>query len=245
MIGLIKAEFLKLSKSLGYKILLLCAVGIGILLGCLLTIMPFNREMNGYQAYLNAISETQCACVFASIFTAIFIGNDFSNRTFGMSITYGCSRRSLLLSKVMVYLIGMVSVLLITPLVSTSIVTAIRGFGQWNAEVTGHLTMSTLRLLLGWAALGGFCTLFAVWIKNIGGIIGAELGLLMLLIAFIQFTLFTDSPLFKPLLSFVFLYQLFTVTQPESTVMYLAVCSVTFAVSLIASLFLFERAEFK
>jgi ABC-type transport system involved in multi-copper enzyme maturation permease subunit len=241
---LIKSEFLKLSNSRSYKILLACGIGVGLLLGVLLWLMPGTKE-NGYQIYVRLVSEVQMPAVFASLFAAFFIGSEFADRTFGTGVVSGCVRRNLLIAKTVTYMAGMLVLLLMSPLTVTTLISVVRGFGPWNGAILAHMVRTTLLLCAGYGALGGFCVFFAVLIKNVGGIIGAEFGLLLGLAAGIQIMGLLQLPLPGQILKFIFVYQMAQVSQPESIPLYIGVCAVTLIATLAGAKVVFERAELK
>ena len=94
---LIQAEFLKLSKLRAYKILLLCAVTVGVLFsGLTLGMQPEMVEEfgtpDGYSMFLSSLTDTQMYMILSVIFAAIFVCNEYTNRTFGMSLFSGHPR---------------------------------------------------------------------------------------------------------------------------------------------------------
>lgn len=236
---LIKAEFLKLSKSMGYKVLLLCSVGMGVLVGGMFMLVDLGMEMNGRLMFLQIISETQTQAVLASIFAAVFVCNEFSNRTFGIGVMSGCSRLNLLLSKAVVYIVGLLPIVLIYPIVGTVITVIDKGFGEMNSEIWGQLGLTTFLFVMGIIAMGSFCFMLAILVKNIGGTIGAGIGLLLVLILTGQF-----APL-SPVMKFAFTYQLAQITQPDSLALFYAVISATIVLTLIISRIIFEKYELK
>lgn len=236
---LLKAEFLKLSKSMGYKVLLLCAAGVGVLVGCIVTILDVTAEANGRLIYLQILSETQTQAMLAIIFASVFVCNEFSNRTFGIGIMSGCSRLHLWLSKGIVYITGLLSIIFTYPLVGTIITTVRRGFGETSVSDWQHLGLTTFLFVMGIIAMGCFCFMLAMLVKNVGGTIGAGIGLLMVLILAGQFSRFA------PVMRFAFTYQLERAAQPESLAVFHAVISATIVLTLIASKVIFEKAELK
>lgn len=234
---LIKAEFLKLSKSPGYKILLLSAAGMGVLIGLLM--LDIQMDRNGSAVYLSMLDETQVYAMFASIFAGVFICGEFSNRTFGVSVFSGCTRLSILLAKAAVFVIGLLSISFTYPLVSAAVTTTGKGFGALNAELLSQLGWATFLFIFGGAAMGGFCFMLAMLIKNTGGTIGACLGTLIGLATIAEF------PNFQPVMKYTFLYQMAQVAQPESLAIYHIVISATIVITLIASRIIFERSELK
>ena len=236
---LIKAEFLKLSKSLGYKVMLRCSLGLGVLLGAIPLIDIEIIEASGYSIYLLILKETQVQALFISIFAAIFICNEFSNRTFSTGIMNGCSRFSLLLSKAVAYVVGVISIIFVYPITAVSITTIHGGFGETSFEIWQYLFITTCLFIVGIIALSSFCFTLAILIKNVGGTTGAGFGLLLLLI------LVGDFTPFEPIMKFTFTYQLAHASQPESIFLYLAVTCSTIVISLIVSSNIFKRSELK
>jgi len=237
---LIKAEFLKLSKSLGFKILILCSLGAGVLVGILLLTYEMPAEVSGYNVYLQSLVDTQLHGILTSVFVAVFLCNEFVNRTFGMSLFSGCPRRSVLFSKIIVFLVGLLPVLFAESLSVTVITTIIRGFGvDLNVETWKYLIRTTLLYILGNAAMGGFCVILAILIKNIGGTIGAGIGFILVI------AVLNGYEKFEPVMKFTFLYQLNQVVDLKSYGLFIMVSVVTLVVTLITSLIIFEKSELK
>lgn len=235
---LIKAEFLKLSKSMGYKILLLCDFVLCAISG----LFMMDTQMgvaDGYSAFMSAMVDTQVVMTFSIIFASVFICNEFSNRTFGISLFSGCSRRKILLSKVIVFLAGIIPIILIEPLVTGTMVTISKGFGEFNGQILAGLTQKMFLFILGGVAIGSICALIAVLIRNIGGTIGAGLGLMLAM------ELLTLIPKAEFLSRLMVTYQIKLLPHMESYVQFLAVTIVTLAVTLAASIFIFKRTELK
>jgi ABC-type transport system involved in multi-copper enzyme maturation permease subunit len=235
---LIKAEFLKLSKSLSYKTLLLCMAGMGILVGFMFTFVDMGIEINGRSMYLQTLSDIQMQAILSSIFAAAFICNEFTDRTFGVSIMSGCPRLSLLFSKAVVYIVGLLSIIFVYPIVGTVITTVIAGFGETNPAVWRHLGLTTFLFAMGIIAMGSFCFMLAMLIKNSGGTIGAGIGLLLALTLAGQLAPFA-------IMKFNFTYQLAQISQPDSLALYLVVILATIVLTLTVSKIFFEKAELK
>ncbi|MGL6198958.1 MAG: ABC transporter permease [Lachnospiraceae bacterium] len=235
---LIKAEFLKLSKSLGYKILLLCTFGYSVMIGLFAMDVETGRP-DGVTAYLSVLSDAGMYMSLAAIFAAIFVCNEFSNRTFGMSLFSGCPRWRVLLSKVIVFLIGFMPVVFLEPLMSGIVVSINKGFGDLDTGIWIDLLQATFLFILGSVAIGGFSFMLAVIIKNIVGTIGAGLGLVL------GMQMLGIIPQTTALAKLTLMYQVGLLPQPESTGMFIAVTAVTLAVTLAASTFIFEKADLK
>ena len=250
---LVKAEFLKLSKSLGFKILILCGIAVGLLIGVIFAFMPMPTDipeelvaataaitqLTGIDAFLMEIASVGNVGIFAGVFVALFIGSEFSHRTFGLSIMAGCSRISLFLAKFIVFFVGLLVVMLVYPIALAIFMGIVNGFGEFNAEVWTHLARTMGLLLLGYTALAGFCAMIATLIKNVGGTIGASLGILVILGSIVAI------PNLSSVMRFTFVYQIAQVAQPSSMLMYIAVCAGTFLITMAVSVLTFKKTELK
>lgn len=235
---LIKAEFLKLSKSLGYKILLLCTFGYSVMMGLFAMDTEVGRP-DGVTAYLSMLSDAGMYMGMAAIFAALFVCNEYSNRTFGMSLFSGCTRWRVLLSKAIVYLVGLMPVVFLEPLMSGIMVSINKGAGSLDGGVWIDLLQATFLFILGAVAIGGLSFMLGVIIKNIVGTIGAGLGLV------IGMQMLGIIPQTTALAKLTLMYQVGLLPQPESTGMFIAVTVVTLAMTLAASTFIFEKVELK
>lgn len=235
---LIKAEFLKLSKSLGYKILLLCTFGFSVMMG-LFAMDVETGSPDGVTAYLSMLSDAGMYMGLTAIFAAIFVCNEFSNRTFSMSLFSGCPRWRVLLSKVIVFLIGLMPVVFLEPLMSGIMVSINKGGGDLDAGIWIDIFQATFLFILGNVAIGGFSFMLAIIIKNIVGSIGAGLGLML------GMQMLDMIPQTTALAKLTLMYQVGLLPQPESTGMFIAVTAVTLVVTLAASALIFEKTELK
>lgn len=235
---LIKAEFLKLSKSMGYKVLLLCDFVLCAITG--LFMMDIEMGMpDGYSSFMSALVDTQVVMTFSVIFASVFICNEFANRTFSISLFSGCSRRKILLSKIIVFLIGILPFILIEPFVTGTMVTISKGFGDFDSQILAELIQTTFLFILGGLAIGSICAMLAVLIKNIGGTIGAGLGIMLVM------ELLPIAPKAEFLAKLMVSYQIKLLPNMESYGQFLAVTIATFVVTLVASVFIFKKAELK
>jgi len=235
---LIKAEFLKLSKSLGYKILLLCTFGFSVMMGLFAMDVETGRA-DGLTAYLLALSDAGMYMGLTAVFAAIFVCSEFSNRTFGMSLFSGCARWRVLLSKVIVFLIGLMPVVFLEPLMAGFLVSINKGVGSFNAGIWTCLFQATCLFILGNVAIGGFSFMLAVIIKNIVGTIGAGIGFILVM------QMLGGIPQTTALAKLTLMYQVGLLPQPESTGLFIAVTAITLLVTLVTSALIFEKTELK
>jgi len=108
--NLMKAELFKLKKSSGFKALCICNMA-SILSSVLLLIA--GAEGTGYNALIVSLTYILHHAVIGYLFAAVFLCGEFSNRTLGMSLLCGYSRRKVFLSKILVFLFGLLLLFLI------------------------------------------------------------------------------------------------------------------------------------
>lgn len=240
MKGLIKTEFFKLSKSLGYKIMISCALLIGLLYGALPVF--YGSATTGYEMFMLMPSFLLLNAILTSVFAAVFVGSEFAGRTFGMGILSGHSRRCVFLSKIVVFFTGLFPLVLLPVIASVFVVTIGNGFGM---EVTVATELVLLKqifyFLLGCFAMGGFFLLIASAVQNAVGTIGIGMGViyvLMILTANIRNAL---------IVRLTFVYQLNQLDNWESISdgMFLGVMLVTFVLTVAVATEIFERTELK
>ena len=228
---LIKAEFLKLSGLLSYKILLLFITGLGIMMGLFLATLPatdlpvgFNVQ-DGYNIYISMLADPEVFMSFSLVFVIIFVCTEFSNRTFGMSLLNGCPRHNLLFAKIIVYLISLVPAVILAPLMAGIIGSIGLGFGDVDPQL---MIKMTLLAILGNTAMGCLCLAIAVSLKNIAATIGVGLAFMILIEALKTF----PSPRGSLL-------------QPEYIETFILVNIVVLVATLIASIVIFQKSDLK
>lgn len=147
MVNLIKVEVRRLSKLWTVPLLILLAVYFSY------TILDklFSNSVEVNSILLSG--ETTFAHSFSAsltifgpvILAAFFLGSDFTHRTLQQQVAQGHSRTSIVLTKVFVYSITSSLIMLITPLLTTGVVTVVNG---WGATFDGSALLYLLRVLL-------------------------------------------------------------------------------------------------
>ena len=128
MNNLIKMESYNLKKLKSYKIL----VSLSILFSIFVIIAyTFDVEYNptGRMVYNNLLWDTPLMMIYLGILAGIFVGADFNFRTNSLQVARGHSRKSIVLSKLIVYLIGCVPLLLLPIIIQTVYYSAINTWG--------------------------------------------------------------------------------------------------------------------
>ena len=242
---LIKAECLKLLRLRSYRLILVCAAVVGVMIGYLSLNVP-DYELageyslkNGYNIYMSALINIEIFMFFFLVFAVLFICNEFSNRNFGISLFNGCSRWRVLLAKSIVYLAGGIPVFLTIPLMAGITGTINIGFGDVNMLMWIVLIQKTLLAGLGNLSMGALCFLLAILIKDASGTICA--GIILLKAVDISKELFGVVNLEK----LTFQYQMRSLLQLDSFWMFIAVTVSTLVISLGVSTVVFQKTELK
>lgn len=159
--NLVRAECFKLLKPLLYKILLFCSV----VTGCLFSIMSImaGSGNTGYLQILDSMGSIFFNAMFGGGLAAVFICSEFEERTFGISLSCGVSRRNIFIAKVIVFLIGMFSLLIVWTVAMVTVNSFVNGFGKVSyIDVILQISYG----LAGYAAQGAVIILVAVIIKK-------------------------------------------------------------------------------
>ena len=161
---LIKAEFYKLQNLPFFRMIILFTFAIGILRGF--------SSSSGYQVYTMSLFPELFDAILISVFTAVFLCMEFSNRTFGNIFLCGTSRQNVFFAKLVVYFSGLL-ILVLIPLVASTVVATMRnGIGMdWDA-VALEMAIKLLFYILHRFSMAGFAILVAVVVQNPVGTLG-------------------------------------------------------------------------
>ncbi len=248
MKDLVKAEWFKLRKSLGFKLLLLanalCAistVSTYILLGN----GNASSGFCGYRALGGGVTLVLMHAYIAYLFAAVFVCKEFSRRTFAMSLLCGHSRTEIFASKATGFLLGYF--LLYWEFVGIVSIgaSAVYGFGaEWSMEILWETLLLLGVGLMACFTTGAVAVLIAMAarkaIVSIGIGIGHTYALLWLE------TNFREHPL--PFMKYAYTYQireLYWRRETFSPVLFLVVTLATSMIALVAAALVFKRAELK
>ncbi len=132
MINFIKAEWFKLIKPTGFKVLILCSVVIGNL--CLLVSYLEGKVTTlGYDELVMSLKMILYSSLLGYMLAAIFICNEFTQKGFGNVLLCGFTRKKIFFAKLIVFLIGFFLICLAFMAVPLVIALA-NGFGAELAE---------------------------------------------------------------------------------------------------------------
>ncbi|MCM1541128.1 MAG: ABC transporter permease [Blautia sp.] len=245
MKNLIKAEFFKLFKSTGYRIMLALSVGVGLFFASFA--VSHASRMSGYAVLSNMVSFVLFHFIFTGSFTAVFLCGEFSDRTMGTGLFCGLPRRSVFLSKLAAYFAGLLVLLSMVVVVPTVIISKVNGFG---IELTAANNMTILtQIIFFWlvcSAMGGFFLFLALATKSAIATIGVGLGIAQSLLVLTSNYVNSGVERYAPA-KYSFVYQMFVLEDWEHLQkgLFLEVSLITLAVTLIASAWIFERSELK
>lgn len=245
MKNLIRAEFFKLSKSFGYKMMLVLSAGVGLFF-CYFAVNNSSR-ISGYQMLPIMDSFVMFHTIFASVFTAVFLCGEFDRRTMGLGLFCGLPRRSVFISKLIVYFTGLLCLLSTVVMVPVVIMSIRNGFG---IELTADGCMEVLaQMVFFWlvsSAIGGFFIFLALATKNTVATMGAGLGIAFYMLVWTSNYLNSGWEQYA-LAKYSFVYQMFVLADWEhlNKGLFLAVSLVTPISTLIASTMIFEKMDLK
>jgi ABC-type transport system involved in multi-copper enzyme maturation permease subunit len=236
-----------MSKSLCLKIL----IAVSIAMSAFVLIMfyvyadvtdQFGMKMTGIPGFYQSLSQTQVNIIFISIWSAIFICHEFANRTFGLSLFSGFKRSKLMAAKIITLCIGVVIVTTVMPVIMTIGYTVMNDFGGTAEEFALPMLRDYGLYLLGNLTLAAFCSLVAYTIRNVGGTIGACIGI-GFAVNIVSMFPFEEI---KNIAKFTFLYQLSIVGNDGYDIpFYICVMVATLAVVLVCSSVVIEKSDLK
>ena len=178
---LVKAEFFKLFKSMAFRLLLFFSLSMGGLHG-LMAVLRVDAIM-GYEVLSMELAPDLIYAALICLFTNSYVCDEFSNRTFGMSLLCGFSRRNVFLAKTLVFFTGLLPLVILPVIVSTAITTLGNGFGvTWDDKIAFDVTSRVLCYIFCYLFLGSLALLAASTIQDRIGSFGAALaGMLVLM----------------------------------------------------------------
>ena len=246
---LIKAEFFKLSKLTGYKVLLLGSLGLGLTEGLFVIIYGNGRGTSpagiGYSVLKIYLVFPLFAALMAGIYTAVFLCSEFKNRTYGNLLLCGFSRRKVFLLKMLVFYAGLLPIFYLHMIVVSGIATIGFGFGHLTAGEVAELLKMFSYSVLGYLALGGYYALLAVLLKNPVATIGV--GFMGAYMQMYWKSMLAFEPEKPFLLKVCFMYQLdqFLDWETFQDGFYLSVMVLTFLLTFLGALFFYVKSDLK
>ncbi|GHV49039.1 hypothetical protein FACS189499_09720 [Clostridia bacterium] len=245
MTNLISAEWLKIRKSLGFWILCGASAAMSALIVVMFQVyeseIPIGELLTGVSGFYQSLGQIQSNIILVSVLASIFVCGEFANRTFGISLFSGYSRRKLMAAKLIMLFIGAIILTSVMPLIMTTSFSVTNGFS--SDTLSSENVLRDLGLYyLGILTLASFCAFLTYVIKSVGGSIGAGIGIGMV------FAIAGSVPVegLQQVLKFTFFQQLAGLGSPDIDVpLYICVMVVSLAVILVASIAVFEKSDLK
>ena len=247
MINFIKAEWFKLIKPAGFKVLILCSVVIGNL--CLLVSYLEGKVTTlGYDELVMSLKMILYSSLLGYMLAAIFICNEFTQKGFGNVLLCGFTRKKIFFAKLIVFLIGFFLICLAFMAVPLVIALA-NGFGAELAEESfKNILLNLFYFVLDFMVQGAVIVFVALFIKKAVLTVSASM-----LISYIFFIVkanlpFMEKPVIKPFMEYIYLYQIISFEWNEdgfTDCKYIFVMVITLIVAVAGAAFIFEKAELK
>lgn len=181
MFNLIKCEFMKLKKSIAFKVVfaIICFYGTMMTVTNIIQVTPVTPT-SGVGAFLFALAEqSSIIIIVGAVMAGIFICADFENRTLQTAIACGHSRMTLLISKALAYFLAMAVIMVPYPVIMSVCMSIHNGFGTpITFDILLKLLASLLSIILVNIVALSVCVFLAFMIKKSGAVIGSCIGIL-------------------------------------------------------------------
>lgn len=254
MLKLLNGDIYKLLHSIGFRVMVALSILFGVIgfvsLAYAGTFDPMQSNLGGVDAfYAHFVDSRILMLVFAGVFSGLFIGEDFSCRTFQGEIASGNSRSKVLLSKTIVFLLGIFAMIIIQKSIVIVGATIVNGFGADITDfVIGNMLRAGLMFMLQIGACSMICVLTSVMLKNKASIIATNFMILVLIDAIFQIMSTVSETALAFYIKTPFMLSLTssttTISQPELVLSIIIGFSTMIGIYL-ASNFYFQRCELK
>jgi ABC-type transport system involved in multi-copper enzyme maturation permease subunit len=145
-------------------------------------------NMAGYDAFFAHFGDLRTLMfVFVGVFSGVFIGEDFACRTFQGEVASGNARSKVLLSKTLLFLLGICIMMMIQILIVVVAMTLLNGFGgDFTSTAMADMVRAAFMFMLQICASAMICVLTCVLIKNKATIIAVNFMILVLIDGILQ-----------------------------------------------------------
>lgn len=192
MLKLLNGDIYKMLHSIGFRVMVALSILFGVVgfvsLAYAGTFDPMQSNLGGVDAfYAHFVDARILLLVFAGVFSGLYIGEDFTCRTFQGEIASGNCRPKVLLSKTIVFLLGIFTMIVIQKSIVIAGATIVNGFGaDITGVVIGNMLRAALMFMLQIGACSMICVLTSVMLKNKASIIATNFMILVLIDAMFQ-----------------------------------------------------------
>lgn len=112
MINLVHADLYKLKKTFSLKIILGITTVSAVIMAIIAYLIPLGKIDVSMSGIGFLLSDMSMISILGAVISGAIISGDFENKTIHDAITNGCSRRSVILSKVIIFSISLAFLLL-------------------------------------------------------------------------------------------------------------------------------------
>ena len=148
----------------------------------LLATVAFGAEYTGFQAFLEGLNNYNAFVIMLiGVFTGIHVTGAFEGRRIQSAVMAGNSRFSILMAKFMSFSIAVAIYSVASILVSTGIAFASYGINGLDGSFGRAVIARTLVFIVVEIAYSATCFLASMLVKHLGGAIGLNLGLMLMM----------------------------------------------------------------
>lgn len=247
MINMVKLEIYKLKRLNLFKILLLFVIVISILSAfSALNLTGENGErLTGRLQYAENFHDIAMLLVNA-IFAGVYIGSDFSNRTIQSQISRGQTRKNIVMSKTISFILATNVIIVLYPTIGAAVITFKNGWGELiTRQEILYILLVTLEGLILNIGTSSFFILFVFIFRDVPKSICCCLAF-PVLFSIIK-PLLADIPVINILVNLMTLSQNRNIGTVDIKEIVMIICSTifTFTINYCLITLFFRRAEIK
>lgn len=170
MINLLKLETYKLKHSRSFLFITAAVIVFEIFY------VVNNGSLIGAEAFKHSMYDVSTTVLLGAVFTGLFVGSDFADRTINQAVTAGYSRLNILISKSIVFYLSVEIITIVYPLTSVIINTCFNGWGEEFTIVSLLYVIRTvlLRFVID-AGCASLWLLIAFIFKDVGKTISVSM----------------------------------------------------------------------
>ncbi|GKX68308.1 ABC transporter permease [Inconstantimicrobium mannanitabidum] len=248
MLNLIKVEFYKLKRSKSFygMIILMLLQTLAVY-----TLSTHLKGMSGRKVLLDGFANEQflLGMIIIAVFAGEYIGSEFYTGCIKNMISYGHSRKNIIIAKSIVFYIGVTIIISIYPIITTVINSILYGYGEaFTFQSVINFIIITLLMMLVYVGIASIALAIAFISKNLIIIIGVfmvvdpivRVAEAMSLRNTTVNAIFSKTIYYQP--SIIYRFNEVTIEQKLWTII---IALLTIAICTLISIYSFNRAEIK
>ncbi len=196
MSRLLKIEFIKIRKSLAFKVtLLICAlmclmdVGLYVVMSSFTNLAEevLDMSINGYTMFYSCVTNPSDILMLSTIVACIIIGGDFASRTLQSQIVAGYSRTQIVISRFISSFVLLFVFATVYTLIIFGGVTLFVGFGiPFTAKILGEMLVSFfMSVFMSYAIMTLYLLIIFIF-KSVGPSLGVTMPVMLVGTSIIQ-----------------------------------------------------------